>query len=82
VESVSQLNFGIPFGVLTLLLNGAWVEPNYVALPIPIRIRRDAIKWSILKDAISNTGGIKTLQFMFGRKKLLFERHKQRQFTQ
>ena len=26
--------------------------------------------------------GIKTLQFMFGRKTLHFERHKQRQFTQ
>jgi hypothetical protein len=27
-------------------------------------------------------GGIKTLQFMFGRNILHFERHKQRQFTQ
>ena len=37
------------------------------------------IKWSILKHAISYTGpGIKTLQFMFGRKILHFERHKQR----
>jgi hypothetical protein len=37
------------------------------------------IKWSILKHAISYTcRGIKTLQFMFGRKILHFERHKQR----
>jgi hypothetical protein len=36
------------------------------------------IKWSILKHAISYTGGIKRLQFMFGRKILHFERHKQR----
>jgi hypothetical protein len=40
-------------------------------------------KWSILKQAISYTGRlIKTLQFMFGRKILHFERHKQRQFIQ
>jgi hypothetical protein len=80
VESVSQLNLGIPVGVLTLLLNGGL---NQIMLRcLFLRIRRDAIKWSILKDAISYTGGIKTLQFMFGRKILHFERHKQRQFTQ
>jgi hypothetical protein len=39
------------------------------------------IKWSILKHAISYTGGSKRCN-MFRRKILHFERHKQRQFTQ